>query len=157
MKEWFRSYNRKLFFLRSQFKPKESYFLEEQLESASRSVRRDEAFFVSWKDKVNLQTQDLENRSGKTPHRNNINKPIQLDNIANNKKSSLLKENNTSLDPNDNDFNLSITEHNKSTLNETRKVNASVINSNVRNNKSKTRTNDTKYKEIADKTVTNDN
>ena len=120
-------------------------------------MRRDEAFFLSWRDKVNLQTQDLENRSGKTPHRNNINKPIQLDNIANNKKSSLLKENNTSLDPNDNDFNLSITEHNKSTFNETRKVNASVINSNVRNNKSKTRTNDTKYKEIADKTVTNDN
>ena len=60
--------------------------------------------FFSWRDKVNLQTQDLENPSCKTPHRNNINKSIQLDNIANNEKSPLLKENNTSLDPNDIDF-----------------------------------------------------
>ena len=54
-------------------------------------MRRDKAFFLSWRDKVNLQTQDLENRSCKTPHRNNINKTIQLDNIANNEKSPLLK------------------------------------------------------------------
>ena len=67
-------------FLRSQLKSKENYFLEEikflreQFEYASNSVRRDEAFFFSWRDKVNLQTQDLENRSCKIPHRNNINK-----------------------------------------------------------------------------------
>ena len=84
-------------------------FLRQQLESASSSVRRDEAFFLFSRDQVNLQTQDLENQSCKTPHRNNINKSIQLDNIANNEKSPLLKENNTSLDPNDIDFNLSIT------------------------------------------------
>ena len=67
-------------------------------------------FFLSWRDKVNLQTQGLENRSCKTPHRNNnIDKTIQLDNVANNEKSPLLKENNTSLDPNNIDFNLSIT------------------------------------------------
>ena len=76
-------------------------------------MRRDEAFFLSWRDEVNLETQDLENQSYKTPHRNNINKTIQLDNIANNDKSPLLKENNTSLDQNDIDFNLSITEQNK--------------------------------------------
>ena len=76
-------------------------FLKKQLESASSSVRRDEAFFLPWRDKVILQTQDLENRSCKTPHRNNINKSIQIDNIADNEKSPLLKENNTSLDPND--------------------------------------------------------
>ena len=150
-------------FLRSQLKSKENYFLEEikflreQFEYASNSVRRDEAFFFSWRDKVNLQTQDLENRSCKIPHRNNINKSIQLVNIANNEKSPLLKENNTSLDPNDTDFNLSITEHNKSTSNETRKVNASVINGNVRNDKSAARKNDTKDNKIADKTVSNNN
>ena len=67
-------------------------------------------FFLSWRDKVNLQTQGLENRSCKTLHRNNnIDKTIQLDNVANNEKSPLLKENNTSLDPNNIDFNLSIT------------------------------------------------
>ena len=110
-------------FLRSQLKSTENYFLEEikllreQLESASSSVRRDEAFFLSWRDKVNLQTQDLENRSCITPHRNNINKSIQLDNIANNEESPMLKEINTSLGPNDVDFNLSITEHNKITFN----------------------------------------
>ena len=66
-------------FLRSQLKSKENYFLEEieffreQLESASGSVRRDGAFFLSWRDKVNLQTQDLENRSCKTTLRNNMN------------------------------------------------------------------------------------
>ena len=55
-------------FLRSHLKSKENYFLEKikflrkQLESASNSVRRDEAFFLSWRDKVNLQTPDLENR-----------------------------------------------------------------------------------------------
>ena len=88
---------------------------------------------------------------------NNINKSIQLDNIANNEKSPLLKENNTSLDPNDIDFNLPITEHNKSTSNETRKVNASVINGNVRNDKSTTRKNNAKDKEITHKTVSNNN
>ena len=60
-------------FLRSQLELKKNCFLEEieilreQLESASSSVRRDEAFFLSWRDKVNLQTQDLENRSCKLP------------------------------------------------------------------------------------------
>ena len=153
----------KVLFLRSQLKSKENYFLEEinflrqQLESASNSVRCDEASFLSWRDKVNLQTQDLENRSCKNPHRNNINKSIQLDNIVNNEKLPLLKENDTSLDPNDIDFNISITEHNKSTSNETRKVNASVINGNVRNYKSTTRKNDTKDKEIVDKAVSNNN
>ena len=74
--------------------------------------------------------QDLENRFCKTPHWNNINKTIQLDNIANKRKSPLLKENNTSLGPDDIDFNLSITDNNQSTFYETRKVNASVINGN---------------------------
>ena len=54
-------------------------------------------------------------------------------------------------------FNLSITEQNKSTSNETRKVNASVINGNVRNDKSAARKNDTKDNKIADKTVSNNN
>ena len=44
-----------------------------------------------------------------------------------------------------------------STSNETRKVNVSVINGNVRNDKSTTRKNDTKDEEIADKTVSNNN
>ena len=76
-------------FLRSQLKSKENYFVEEskflreQLESVSSSVRRDEVYFLSWRDKVNLQTDDLENSSCKTPHRNNINKTIQLDNTVN--------------------------------------------------------------------------
>ena len=57
----------KVLFLRSQLKEnlkrsKGNYFLEEikflreQLESASSSVRHDEGFFLSWRDKVNLQT-----------------------------------------------------------------------------------------------------
>ena len=52
---------------------------------------------------------------------------------------------------------LSITEHNKSTSNETRKVNASVINGNVRNDKSTAWKNDTKGNKLADKTVSNNN
>ena len=106
-------------FLRSQLKSKRNYFLEEikflrkQLESASSLARRDEVFLLSWRDNINLQTQHLENRSRKIPHRNNINKTVQLDNIANNEKSPLLKENNTSLDPNDIDLNLSIAEQKK--------------------------------------------
>ena len=149
--------------MRSQLKSKENYFLEEikflreQLEPASSSARRDEVFFLSWRNKVNLQTQYLETRSCNTPHRNNINKSTQLDNIANNEKSPLIKENYTSLDPNNIDFNLSITEHNKSTSNETRKVNASVIDGNVKNDKSTARKNDRKDKKIANKTVSNNN
>lgn len=53
-------------------------------------------FFVSWRDKVNLQKQDLEKRSCKTPHtEKNISKTVQLDIIANSEISMLLKENNT--------------------------------------------------------------
>ena len=84
-------------FLRAQLTSKENYFMQEieflreQLESVLSSVRRGEPFFLSWKDKVNLQKQDLENRSCQTPHRNN-NKTIQLDNIANTEKSPLLKK-----------------------------------------------------------------
>ena len=86
-------------------------------------------FFLSWRDKVNLQKQDLENRSCKIPHtEKNINKTAQLDIIANSEKSLLLKENNTSLDPNDIDFNSSITEHNNSTSNEICPVYSLTIN-----------------------------
>ena len=77
-----------------------------------------------------MQKQDLENRSCKTSHRNTINKTIQLDNIANNKKSPLLNENNTLLDPNNIDFNLSVTEHNKSFSNKICKLNSSIITGN---------------------------
>ena len=86
-------------------------------------------FFVSWRDKVNLQKQDLEKRSCKTPHtEKNISKTVQLDIIANSEISMLLKENNTWLNPNDIDFNSSITEHNQSTSNEIRAVYSLTIN-----------------------------
>ena len=58
---------KEVLFFRAQLKSKENYFLEEvnflreQLESASSSSRRDEVFLLSWRDKVSLQKQDLEN------------------------------------------------------------------------------------------------
>ena len=68
----------------------------------------------------------------------------------------MLKENNTSLDPNGIDFNLSTTRHNKSPFNKPHKVNASLINGNELFENRNINTKRTLQKSLTSKSLPND-